>query len=194
MSNNIETGTDVIEAKEYIRPAGFDAGKDWSYLLEKDYSNNHALFAQIMRHKLGKEALETASLEQIIYWFLAMHRWMQKSDANQAREGFRGRTMESVLKGSDTLAERVQQRLEEGESPEELLTKNRVHAGVDLEEPASAEEAEGTEEQEEAEAPAKVTKADLIAQAQEAGSELTEAQLKKLTVKKLEALLETLAS
>lgn len=81
--------------------------KDWTYLLEKEPSSNHILFAKIMREKLGDEAVDNATPEQMIYWLLAMHRWMQKTEANRERAEFRGRTWGSVLKGYETLAERA---------------------------------------------------------------------------------------
>jgi hypothetical protein len=84
-----------------------ESDKDWTYLLEKEPQSNHQLFAKIMREKLGNEAVNTASPEQMIYWLLAMHRWMQKTQANRDRSEFHGRTVGSVLKGSATLAERL---------------------------------------------------------------------------------------
>lgn len=84
-----------------------ESDKDWTYLLDKDPQSNHQLFAKIMREKLGNEAVDSASPEQMIYWLLAMHRWMQKTQANRDRTEFHGRTVGSVLKGSATLAERL---------------------------------------------------------------------------------------
>ena len=81
--------------------------KDWTYLLEKEPSSNHVLFAKIMREKLGAEVVDNATPEQMIYWLLAMHRWMQKTQANRARPEFRGRTWGSVLRGYETLAQRA---------------------------------------------------------------------------------------
>ncbi len=180
---NITTGTDTIAVeevmetakREYIKPSGFDADKDWTYLLDKEPSSNHILFAAIMRKALGEEALETASLEQLIYWFLAMHRWMQKSDANQGRPDFRGRDLAAVIQGSETLLERVAARaVVEGEDAP--LVSNPNHISVELPKEDEPE-------------PVKVTKSDLIAIAANLDTEMTEAQLKKLTVKKLEDLI-----
>ena len=177
----------VIEGTEFIKPSGFNSGKDWSYLLDKDPSSNHALFAAIMRQELGKEAVETASLEQLIYWFLAMHRWMQASDANQAREGFRGRKLSEVIQGSETLLERAASRaVVEGEDAP--LVTSRTHVEID-EKFAPREEVQVKVTDEEAQDQVKVTKADLIDQVKEVGTELSDSQLKKLTVKKLEAIL-----
>lgn len=91
-----------------------ESEKDWSYLLNKEPQSNHQLFARIMREKLGDEAVDNATPEQMIYWLLAMHRWMQKTEANRDRPEFHGRTVGSVLKGSVTLAERLGVR-DEGE-------------------------------------------------------------------------------
>ncbi len=84
-----------------------ESEKDWTYLLGKEPQSNHQLFAKIMREKLGNEAVDNATPEQMIYWLLAMHRWMQKTEANRNRDEFHGRTVGSVLKGSATLAERL---------------------------------------------------------------------------------------
>lgn len=178
---------DVIPAeavkKTYVKATDFDADKDWAYLLDKEPSSNHELFASIMRKALGEEALREASLEQIIYWFLAMHRWMQKSDANQSRPDFRGRELGSVVKGSETLLERVSQRVVvEGENAPLVEVRNRIDIEVPKNKVKPVSEATKAKE-------AKVAKADLIALAEDLGSELTEPQLKKLTVKKLEALI-----
>lgn len=81
--------------------------KDWTYLLEKEPSSNHILFAKLMREKLGDEAVDNATPEQMIYWLLAMHRWMQKTQANRERAEFRGRTWGSVIKGYETLAQKA---------------------------------------------------------------------------------------
>jgi len=89
-----------------------ESDKDWTYLLNKEPQSNHQLFAKIMREKLGSEAVDNATPEQMIYWLLAMHRWMQKTQANRDRAEFHGRTVGSVLKGSATLAERLGERNE----------------------------------------------------------------------------------
>jgi hypothetical protein len=101
-----------------------ESEKDWTYLLEKSPASNHLLFAKIMREKLGNEAVDNATPEQMIYWLLAMHRWMQKTEANRAREEFHGRTVGSVLKGSATLAERL------GERNQEELLVTPVRLGI----------------------------------------------------------------
>jgi hypothetical protein len=93
-----------------------ESEKDWKYLIGKEPASNHKLFAKIMRDKLGDEAVNNATPEQMIYWLLAMHRWMQKTQANRDREEFHGRTVSSVLKGSATLAERLSVR-----DPDEIL-------------------------------------------------------------------------
>lgn len=81
--------------------------KDWSYLLAKDPSDLHALHVRIMKQELGEDNVNNMTQEQFVMAYLAMHRWMQKSDANQARPEFKGRRWNSVLKGSETLGEKA---------------------------------------------------------------------------------------
>lgn len=82
--------------------------KDWSYLADKEPASNHELQARLITELSGVEISPKQCMA-----LLAMHRWIQKTEANQKREGFHGRTVESVLKGSETLAERVAPRLGE---------------------------------------------------------------------------------
>lgn len=98
-----------------------ESEKDWSYLVDKEPQSNHVLFGKIMREKLGDEFMDNATPEQMIMALLAMHRWMQKTDANRQRPEFHGRTVASVIKGSATLAERLSERDED-----ELLVADSV--------------------------------------------------------------------
>lgn len=82
--------------------------KDWTYLAEKEPSSNHVLQARMITELSGVEISPKQCMA-----LLAMHRWIQKSEANQQREGFHGRTVDSVLRGSATLAERVADRVGE---------------------------------------------------------------------------------
>lgn len=105
----------------------YDFGtKDWTYLSGKTPSSNHELQAAVISQLSGVEI----SPEQCMA-FLAMHRFIQKSEANQTRPEFHGRTWESVIKGSNTLAERA---------AEQPLEGRVVHAevGVPVEAPKPA--------------------------------------------------------
>lgn len=88
-----------------IQGRNYDFGdKDWKYLQTKQPDSNHVLQAQVISELAGVEITPQQCMA-----FLAMHRFIQKSQANQDRENFRGRTWESVLKGSATLGERAQE-------------------------------------------------------------------------------------
>lgn len=76
--------------------------KDWTYLAKKEPSSNHHLQARLITELSGIEI----SAQQCMA-LLAMHRWIQKSEANRERPEFKGRTVDSVLKGSETLAQRA---------------------------------------------------------------------------------------
>lgn len=86
-----------------VGDTSYDFGtKDWTYLQGKPTSSNHELEAQVITQLSGVEISP-----QQVQALLAMHRFIQKSQANQDRPDFRGRTWESVLKGNQTLAERA---------------------------------------------------------------------------------------
>lgn len=89
-----------------VGDTSYDFGtKDWTYLQGKPTSSNHVLEAQVITQLSGVEISP-----QQVQALLAMHRFIQKSQANQDRPDFRGRTWESVLKGNQTLAERAAER------------------------------------------------------------------------------------
>lgn len=98
------------EKKDFIKASDWNAGKDWSYLADKAPDDSHILKAEMM-NRFGPEGFEITPDQVKV--FLAMHRWVQQSDANQSREAFRGRTWESVEKGYQTLAERAAKEIEE---------------------------------------------------------------------------------
>ena len=93
-----ETGEGVIKHDD------FDINKDWSYLADKEPDSGHVLKAELI-NRFGPEGFNITAKQ--IQVFLAMHRWVQKSDAKQSREGFHGRKWSSVEKGYATLAERA---------------------------------------------------------------------------------------
>lgn len=84
--------------------------KDWTFLQTKAPSSVHELHAKAVTELSGVEI----SPKQV-QALLAMHRWIQKSEANRNRPDFHGRTWDSVLKGSATLAERAAEK--PGEAP-----------------------------------------------------------------------------
>lgn len=174
------------KADTYVAPKGFNPDKDWSYIADKDPLETHELFASIIRRKAGVEI----SAKQV-QALLLMHRWMQASDLNRERETFRGRTLGSVIRGSETLLGRTEDRATiEGEDAQVVEVVNAI--GGEVADAIRAELAGGQEQapvEQEPEAPAKRTKADLVA-ALVAKGEVTEAAAKKMTVKKLEAALE----
>lgn len=111
--------------------------KDWSYLLAKDPSDLHALHVRIMKQELGEDNVNNMTQEQFVMAYLAMHRWMQKSDANQARPEFKGRRWNSVLKGSETLGEKAATIIvEKGEDARVVETP----VAINLQDEAVAEE------------------------------------------------------
>ncbi|QOC56179.1 hypothetical protein SEA_MADI_34 [Gordonia phage Madi] len=173
------------KADVFIAPKGFKADKDWSYIADKDPLETHHLFAQIIRREAGIEI----SAKQV-QALLLMHRWMQASDLNRERETFRGRTLGSVIRGSETLLGRTEDRATiEGEDAQVVQTVNSVSDEVaeairaELAAPV-AEESEQEPEVDFRTAP----KAALVSMVVE--QELApEADAKKLTVKKLRALL-----
>lgn len=84
----------------------YDFGeKDWTKFQGRQPDSNHVLQAKVISELSGIEI----SAEQCMV-FLAMHRMIQASQANQDRANFKGRTWESVLKGSATLAEKAIER------------------------------------------------------------------------------------
>lgn len=89
-----------------IGDTAYDFGdKDWTYLQGKQPDSNHELQAEIISKLAGVEITPQQCMA-----FLAMHRFIQKSQANQDRANFRGRTWESVLRGNATLAEKASER------------------------------------------------------------------------------------
>lgn len=141
------TAAKVEEAKtEYIKPAGHNPDKDWSYLADKDPSEVNTLMAKMATRLSGVEI--SPKQVQVL---LAMHRWMQASDLNREREGFRGRTWEEVRKGNVTLLERAENIItlkgedapvvenvnQSGLSAEEILAD--PEAPLELKEQAAAE-------------------------------------------------------
>lgn len=98
------TTTEAVVEKKLIKHDDFDINKDWSYLADKEPEASHVLKAELM-NRFGPEGFEITPKQ--VQVFLAMHRWVQKSDANQSRDDFRGRTWESVEKGYATLTERA---------------------------------------------------------------------------------------
>lgn len=98
------------EKKDFIKASDWNAGKDWSYLADKAPDDSHILKAEMM-NRFGPEGFEITPDQVKV--FLAMHRWVQQSDANQSREAFRGRTWQSVERGYQTLAERAAKEIEE---------------------------------------------------------------------------------
>lgn len=85
----------------YIKPKGHNEDKDWTYLVDKDPNETNVLYAKMVTELSGVEI----SPKQV-QALLSMHRWMQASDLNRARENFRGRTWEEVRRGNATLLER----------------------------------------------------------------------------------------
>ena len=81
------------------------AKKDWTYLEGKDPQDTHYLFSRMQKRVLGEDSDLVLTPRQ---WMaaLAMHRALQASPENRARDEFRGRSVESVLAGSNTLYER----------------------------------------------------------------------------------------
>lgn len=82
---------------------------DWSYLNEKDSSENHILFHEMQVSVFGEDSPLVSSPEQ---WMamLSMHRALQAAPENQGRAGFRGRTVGSVIAAANTLMERNSER------------------------------------------------------------------------------------
>lgn len=107
--SNVEALREQANAQFGIYSAGIirheQDAKDWTYLADKEPQSNHYLQAKMITELSGVEISPKQCMA-----LLAMHRWIQKSEANQQREGFHGRTVDSVLKGSATLAERVSTR------------------------------------------------------------------------------------
>lgn len=108
MTNAINTAAaaseETVVEKKIIKHDDFDINKDWGYLAEKEPEASHVLKAELM-NRFGPDGFEITPKQ--VQVFLAMHRWVQKSDANQSRDDFRGRTWESVEKGYATLTERA---------------------------------------------------------------------------------------
>ena len=105
-----EAAAAAEEKKSFIKASNWDAGKDWSYLADKDPEESHILKAEMI-NRFGPEGVDITPKQ--VQVFLSMHRWIQQSDVNQSRENFRGRTWESVEKGYATLAERALKEIEE---------------------------------------------------------------------------------
>lgn len=78
------------------------SGKDWTYLQTKAPSSVHELHAATITRLSGVEV----SAKQV-QAMLAMHRYIQKSEANRKRPEFHGRTWGSVVQGAQTLEERA---------------------------------------------------------------------------------------
>lgn len=117
------------EGKNFIKHE-WDQNKDWSYLADKEPDASHHLKAELM-NRFGPEGFEITPHQVMV--FLAMHRWTQKSDVNQSRQDFRGRTWASVQKGYETLAERAAQEIaEHGEDVK--MVKNPIVTGLTAEE------------------------------------------------------------
>lgn len=131
-----------------VNGVAYDFGtKDWTYLQGKTPSSNHVLQAAVISQLSGVEI----SPEQCMA-FLAMHRFIQKSEANQARPEYHGRTWESVIRGSQTLAERASAQPLEGPV---------VHApvGAPVEAPAPRRARKSTTTRRTRKAPAKASTA-----------------------------------
>ncbi|AWY06139.1 hypothetical protein PBI_SUZY_34 [Gordonia phage Suzy] len=172
------------KADVYVAPKGHNPDKDWSYIADKEPLETHELFAQIIRRKAGIEI----SAKQV-QALLLMHRWMQASDLNRERETFRGRTLGSVIRGAETQLGRSENRATmEGEDAQVVQVINSV--GDEVAEAIRAElTAPVVEQVEEPEVDFRTApKAALVSMVVE--QELApEADAKKLTVKKLRALL-----
>lgn len=141
MSETINTNVPAVaetEGKDFIKPSGWKADKDWSYLAEKQPDASHHLKAELM-NRFGPEGFEITP-EQVMV-FLAMHRWTQQSDVNQSRTDFRGRTLESVVKGYKTLAEKAAERIETEGPTAQIATTTHI-TGLKAEDliPASSQE------------------------------------------------------
>lgn len=115
--NTAKEAATEIAGKDFIKPTkGWDEGKDWSYLAEKEPDSSHYLKAHMLLKygpQEGMPEMTVAEAAKVVQVFLSMHRWMQQSDLNQSRDDFRGRTWESVQKGYQTLAEKAAERLAE---------------------------------------------------------------------------------
>ena len=71
--------------------------KDWTYLAAKDPSDVHRLHAELVSELSGVEV----SPKQV-QAILAMHGTIQRSEKNQERADYRGRTPQSIAKGGFT--------------------------------------------------------------------------------------------
>lgn len=141
------------DGKEYIAPKGHNPNKDWTYIADKDPLETHVLYADMVTRLSGIEV--SAKQMQAM---LLMHRWMQQSDLNRARDTFKGRTLASVLKGNETLFERTSQRaLLEGEDAPVVDSVNEVVGDVAEEIQATLEAAKAPKVEE---APAEEPKAE----------------------------------
>ena len=97
------TSTEPGQIVTFADGTTYDFGKkDWSYLQGKATSSNHEMEAAAISQLSGVEI----SAKQV-QALLSMHRFFQASEANRARPEFHGRTWESVVRGSATLAERA---------------------------------------------------------------------------------------
>ncbi|UVK63840.1 hypothetical protein SEA_LILYPAD_36 [Gordonia phage LilyPad] len=170
----------------YVAPKGHNPNKDWTYIQDKEPLETHHLFAQMVTRLSGVEI----SAKQV-QALLLMHRWMQASDLNRERDTFRGRTLGSVIRGSETLLGRTEDRATvEGLDAQVVEMVNSISGDVAEEILAAIVPAEqAPEEQAAPEVDVRTApKAELVAMAVE--QELaTEAEAKKLTVKKLRALI-----
>lgn len=149
----------ATEGKDFIKPKEWDSGKDWNYLNEKQPDASHVLKAEMM-NRFGPEGFEITPDQVKV--FLAMHRWVQQSDANQSRGDFRGRTWESVTKGYETLVKHAEEAIAE-KGPNAVMVDQPHITGVKasdiLEQVAQAEEAPEEVKEEAAEAVKEVEEA-----------------------------------
>lgn len=125
------------EGKEFIKPSGWKADKDWSYLADKEPDASHYLKAEMMLKFGPQEGMPELTIDEaakVVQVFLSMHRWMQQSDLNQSRPDFRGRTWESVEKGYLTLAERAAKEIAEKGPEARMVETPRAVTGLKAEE------------------------------------------------------------
>lgn len=91
----------------------------FEYLAEKDPSPKHEFYSAMITALTGVEV--TPKQYQAM---ITTHRYIQASDLNRAREDYRPRTVESVVKASETLLERASEMLTEGDF---VISKSSTH-------------------------------------------------------------------